>query len=66
MTSMAPADVSLRLMAASDASDLTTSRLEAKIDMSPAGVTARLREASDLYDACVALRGARTLRPPDT
>jgi hypothetical protein len=59
MISMAPAEVTRRLVEASDASDLTTDRLETKLDMSPAGVTARLREASELYAACVALRASR-------
>lgn len=44
---------------ASDATDLSTDRLETKIDMSLAGVTARLREASDLHEVCVALGASR-------
>lgn len=61
MISMTPAEVTRRLRVASEASDLTTDRLETKIDMSPAGVTARLREVADLHEACVAL-GARRAR----
>lgn len=59
MIPMSAADISRRLAAASDATDLFTDRLETKIDMSPAGVTARLREASDLHEACVALGAYR-------
>ena len=60
MISMAPADVTRRLVEASDKSDLTTDRLETKIDMSPRAVTSRLREASELYAACVMLRAIDT------
>ena len=56
MTSMAPEDVTRRLVEASDKSDLTKDRIETKIDMSPRAVTSRLREASELYTACLALR----------
>lgn len=60
MISMAPMEITRRLMAASDATDLSRDRLETKIDMSPAGITARLREASQLYAACMALRALGT------
>jgi hypothetical protein len=56
MISMKPEDVTRRLDEASRATDLTTDRLETKIDMSPGAVAARLREASDLYAACISLR----------
>jgi hypothetical protein len=56
MIPMAPEDVTRRLEDASAAADLTTDRLETKLDMSPGAVTARLREAFELYEVCVALR----------
>jgi hypothetical protein len=56
MIAMTPDAVAARLAEASDQSDLTTDRLETKIDMSKDAITARLREASDLFAACLALR----------
>jgi hypothetical protein len=56
MISMTPNEITRRLREASAKSDLTTERLETKIDMTPAGVSIRLREASELHDACVKLR----------
>jgi hypothetical protein len=52
---MKPEDVSRRLRAVSEASDLKADRLETKIDMSPDAVTARLREVAMLLEACLAL-----------
>lgn len=64
--SMAPADVTRRLLAASEASDLSAERrLEGKLDLSPRGITQRLREASELLDLCVSLR-ARDPEPKPT
>ncbi len=55
--SMTPADITRRLVEASDASDLSADRrLEGKLDLSPRGITQRLREASELLDLCVSLR----------
>jgi hypothetical protein len=55
--SMTPADITRRLVEASDASDLSADRrLEGKLDLSPTGITQRLREASELLDLCVSLR----------
>ncbi len=60
MISMDPSEVTGRLRAVSEQVDLTTDRLETKIDMSPAGVTTRLREVDELLATCVSLRAAGT------
>lgn len=63
--SMAPEDVTGRLLEASRATDLSpASRLDQKIDLSQSGVTARLREASDLLALCQKLRAR--FGPPDS
>jgi hypothetical protein len=63
--SMKPADITRRLVEASEVSDLSADRrLEGKLDLSPTGITRRLREASELLDLCVSLRAREPASKP--